>query len=313
MSQKDEDIQTIPHLKTRLQEMDNYEFEHLVADLWERMGWNTEVLQASVDAGIDVIATKETPYPQKKVIQAKRYSSGNTVGGPDIQQYASLKHQEPDADSVIVVTTSSFTTHAHDRAKDLNVKLVDVDALVSMINEVGIDVVRKYIDLTSEKESKSTESASVPDTESGVEEVKTERTPIVEEVKTERTPIYERLPALFWVSVIAVGTVDYAVLAFTRLLASWTSLQPGDIPTVISLPSIIGFVISIAVVPYAVYADNQYIGMQGRRKVAAAVLVVIPVLFVISVFVTSGSSIISDVLALTMPVAGAAYLYYRRA
>lgn len=102
--------------------------------------------QASIDAGIDVVATKEMPYPQKKVIQAKRYGENTTVGGPDIQQYASLKQQVEGADSVIVVTTSEFTSSAQKRARDLNVKLVDGDRLAQLIDEHDAwDLVTKYI------------------------------------------------------------------------------------------------------------------------------------------------------------------------
>jgi hypothetical protein len=53
-------------VKGRLQQVDDYEFEHFMADMWERMGWQCEVSQTFADAGIDVTATKTTPYPQKK-------------------------------------------------------------------------------------------------------------------------------------------------------------------------------------------------------------------------------------------------------
>lgn len=126
--------------------MDEYDFEHFVGDLWERMGWETEVSQASVDAGIDVIATKETPYPQKKVIQAKRYGENTTVGGPDVQQYASLKQQVNGADSVVIVTTSSFTSSAERRAEELNVKLVDGNGLIGIIDDLNArDLVERYM------------------------------------------------------------------------------------------------------------------------------------------------------------------------
>lgn len=131
--------------------MDDYGFEHFVAELWERMGWDTDVSRASNDAGIDVVAEQQTPYPQKKLIQAKRYSDSTTVGGPDIQQYASLRHQDPDTDSVVVVTTSRFTSSAEERAADLNVKLVDGDDLVRMIEDVdAADLVDEYLSLRPE-------------------------------------------------------------------------------------------------------------------------------------------------------------------
>jgi len=143
------EMETLPdadRLRTRLQGMDGYEFEHFVADLWERMGWQTSVSQASNDAGIDVVAEKASPYPQKKVIQAKRYSDSTTVGSPDIQQYASLRHQVADADSVVIVTTSRFTNSAENRAEELNVKLVDGDALIQMIDELdALDLLEEYL------------------------------------------------------------------------------------------------------------------------------------------------------------------------
>lgn len=138
-------------LTSRLQGMDNYDFEHFVADLWERMGWSAQVSQQSNDAGIDVIAEKKTPYPQKAVIQAKRYSDSTTVGGPKIQQYASLKQQVPGADSTIVVTTSSFTSSAEERAKQLNVKTVDGQGLAAMVDELDArDLVSEYLDIPME-------------------------------------------------------------------------------------------------------------------------------------------------------------------
>lgn len=137
-------------LKNRLQRMDNYDFEHFVADLWEIQGWDTEVEQQSGDAEVDVRATRATPYPQKQLIQAKRYQSSTTVGGPDIQQYASLRSQEEGVDAVVIVTTSSFTRSAKERARDLNVKLVDGDKLVSMVNVLHAQhVADKYLNRAS--------------------------------------------------------------------------------------------------------------------------------------------------------------------
>jgi hypothetical protein len=122
--------------KTRLRNIDPIEFEHFVADLWELQGWNTEVSQASNDMGVDVIAERsDGVVDQKVVIQAKRYSEDNKIGRPDIQQYNSLKRQVQDADSVAVVTTSSFSSHAEEWASEHNVKLVDCDDIIGLLRE----------------------------------------------------------------------------------------------------------------------------------------------------------------------------------
>lgn len=120
-------------LLSQLREIDEYEFEKLVADTWEQRGWETTVTTGSSDRGIDIIVKKNNPFKQKHVIQAKRYAEGNKVGSPDIQQYSSLQQQEPNVDSVIIVTTSSFSVQAKEIADDLNVKLVNGRELSQII------------------------------------------------------------------------------------------------------------------------------------------------------------------------------------
>lgn len=113
--------------------MDPYDFEHLVADLWEAKGYETTVSDESGDKGIDVIARR--PHSDETVvIQAKRYAEDNTVGSPEVQQYAALKMQEPYPDTVAIVTTSSFTDQAVEIAADIGLELIDGTALVSQAN-----------------------------------------------------------------------------------------------------------------------------------------------------------------------------------
>jgi transcription elongation factor Elf1 len=121
-----------------LRQMDAYEFEQLVANVWEQRGWDTTVTSGSADRGIDVIAKRASPIRQKQLIQAKRYAESNRIGAPDIQQYSSLKHQESNVDAVVVVTTSSFTSQAQQTATDLNVKLVSGRDLVDMMSDLNI-------------------------------------------------------------------------------------------------------------------------------------------------------------------------------
>lgn len=136
-------------LLDQLQTMDADSFESFVGELWERQGWTTTVSQHSNDAGIDVVATRHDPFEQKHLIQAKRYGPTTTVGSPDIQQYASLKQQVPDADAVVIVTTNRFTTHARDRATELNVKLINGNELITLIDEAdAYDLLKTYLSAT---------------------------------------------------------------------------------------------------------------------------------------------------------------------
>lgn len=114
--------------------MDEYEFEELVADVWEAQGYETTVTSGSSDRGIDVIAEKDGLVGEKVLIQAKRYGEGNKVGSREIREYGSLRRQEENVDAVIVVTTSSFTREAENTAEDLNVKLVDGESLTDSMS-----------------------------------------------------------------------------------------------------------------------------------------------------------------------------------
>lgn len=142
----------------QLRTMDPYDFEHFVADLWEVRGWTTTVSQAAVDQGIDIVATKEDPFPQKQVIQAKRYSNDNTIGSPKIQQYASLRQQEEGADVSVIVTTGQFTQQAENLAQKLNVKLVDAEGLYNLLRETErFDLVLEYSPISVEADVESTD------------------------------------------------------------------------------------------------------------------------------------------------------------
>ncbi|RKD88945.1 restriction endonuclease [Halopiger aswanensis] len=129
-----------------LQQLDGHEFEHFIADLWARRGWNADVTSQSSDKGIDVVATKAFPYPKKVLIQTKRYRDTNSVSGPELQKYASLKQRE-NVDEVVVITTSEFTNQADVIADDFNIKLIDGKTLQRLVGEMSAeDLVATYAD-----------------------------------------------------------------------------------------------------------------------------------------------------------------------
>lgn len=147
-------------IKRQLQQMDPYEFEELVAEIWELQGYQTTVRKGSGDRGIDVEATKQTPAPQKVLIQAKRYADSNKIGVNEVRNYATLYQQVPDADTIVVVTTSSFTSEAERLADDLNVKLVAGDQISQLVikNIESFDGLSEYINTNNSEESVYKES-----------------------------------------------------------------------------------------------------------------------------------------------------------
>ncbi len=137
---------TRPLVRQHLQQMDPERFEHFVADLWERFGWQTRVVGKPGDQGIDVIAT--TADGECQFIQAKRYGPNTTVGSSEVQQYASLRLQaDGDVNQVTIVTTGGYSEQAEAMAPDLEVVLVDGQELVELVLEAGAtELVAVYVD-----------------------------------------------------------------------------------------------------------------------------------------------------------------------
>jgi hypothetical protein len=121
-----------------LDEVEPYEFEQFVADVWEELGYRTEVTSGSQDRAIDVVAEQDTPVKQKMLIQAKAYSEGNRIGSGEVRDYATLYQQDDDVDRVVLVTTSGFTTPAKELAQDLDVAAIDRGDLIGLIDDAGM-------------------------------------------------------------------------------------------------------------------------------------------------------------------------------
>jgi restriction endonuclease Mrr len=114
----------------KLRQLDPYEFEKFVAALWEEMGRETKVEQQSKDGGVDITAkqTQETGDDIVELIQVKRRSEGNTVGEPKVNQYDGVL-QKFEADRMVIVTTSSFTSGAEKKGEKRDLTLVDKEDL----------------------------------------------------------------------------------------------------------------------------------------------------------------------------------------
>jgi restriction system protein len=94
-----------------LLDMTPTEFEHLVRQLFEAMGMQSWVTQASKDDGVDAVAVNEDPvFGGLCVIQAKRYRSA--VGVEPVRALAGVM-EDKHATKGIMVTTSWVTKEGH--------------------------------------------------------------------------------------------------------------------------------------------------------------------------------------------------------
>lgn len=157
-----------------LRQLDPYDFEYLVADLWEEQGYTTTVTDGSNDRGIDVVATKERPVSEKHLIQVKRYAGDNRIGSPEVRKYATLYQQEPDADKVIIVTTSTFTDEATTVAQKLDVELKNGVEVRGLVTDQNSDLIGEYF--PQKKETTQTRNTKYDITETGKTETESSTT-----------------------------------------------------------------------------------------------------------------------------------------
>jgi restriction system protein len=94
-----------------LLDMTPTEFEHLVRQLFEKMGMKSWVTQASKDDGVDAVAVNEDPvFGGLYIIQAKRYRG--PVGVEAVRALAGVM-EDKHATKGILVTTSWVTKDGH--------------------------------------------------------------------------------------------------------------------------------------------------------------------------------------------------------
>ena len=109
----------------RFEELSPAEFEHYVAFMLTKQGYQTYVRGGAGDEGVDVEARKGSEY---LVIQCKRYNRENPVGSKAIQLLFAAIHANQ-ATKGMLVTTSTFTKHAEKYAKHKPMELIDYKAL----------------------------------------------------------------------------------------------------------------------------------------------------------------------------------------
>jgi len=119
--------------RPNLMEITPSEFEALISNLFERMGLDTRLTQASRDGGVDCVAYDPRPiFGGKVVIQAKRYK--HTVGVSAVRDLFGTVQNEG-ASKGILVTTSGYGKAAFDFAGGKPLELLDGSNLLYLLAE----------------------------------------------------------------------------------------------------------------------------------------------------------------------------------
>jgi len=130
-------------------------FEKLVVNLFVKMGYggaqqgSAWVTGRSGDGGIDGVIHEDKLGLDVIYIQAKRWKEGNTVGGPDMQQFVGALATR-NAKKGIFVTASEFTKAAKEVVSQLGheprVVLIDGHKLADLMIDynVGVSIAATY-------------------------------------------------------------------------------------------------------------------------------------------------------------------------
>jgi len=119
-----------------LMDLNPFEFENLVANLFGQMGLESKLTRSSKDGGVDCVAFDKRPVlGGKVVIQAKRYR--HTVGVSAVRDLFGTMMNEG-ANKGILVTTSGYGPDAFNFAKDKPIELIDGGGLLYLLQEIGM-------------------------------------------------------------------------------------------------------------------------------------------------------------------------------
>jgi restriction endonuclease Mrr len=135
------------YLLQKLHRLEPLVFEEFIADLWDQLGWETEVVPVEEDRGADVIATKEDVITRKRAIQVKRRNPDATHALEEVQRYMALALRD-NIDEALFIITGQFTQSARKEAKSSVYELMDGADLTDFVRENGLtNVLDEYVDL----------------------------------------------------------------------------------------------------------------------------------------------------------------------
>jgi HJR/Mrr/RecB family endonuclease len=112
-----------------LREMDPYEFEAYIAELFKKLGYRAEAVGGSHDGGIDVEIEKDGV---KGYIQCKKYIT-STVGVSEVRDFYGALADKIINGQAYFITTNKFTLEAVKFAEDKPIELVDSFGLIKYI------------------------------------------------------------------------------------------------------------------------------------------------------------------------------------
>jgi HJR/Mrr/RecB family endonuclease len=124
----------------QVDELSARDFEYLIAELLQDMGYETVVTQHSKDKGRDILAVLMTPLGRLlTIVECKRYRLNRPVGVEPVQRMLWVADRIDKASSAMLATTSTFTygAKAIEREHRYKLQLRDNQNILSWIRRYG--------------------------------------------------------------------------------------------------------------------------------------------------------------------------------
>lgn len=123
-------------IKRRIRRRSHADFRRLIAEVWEREGWETRI---DHESPAHILASKQTDeVVSREAVQCHCLSKGNRVTVTQIENHAALPAKAV-VDTVVVVTTTEFTDSAKSAGDVPYMTLVDGSDVVALLraNKAG--------------------------------------------------------------------------------------------------------------------------------------------------------------------------------
>jgi restriction system protein len=122
-------------IKDRINELDPYELQDLVAGVLRAMGYKTRIAAPGADRGIDILASPDGfGFEQPRIIVECKHRTRTAMGAQEIRTFLGGRHKD---DKGLYVSTGGFTKDARYEAERASIPttLMDLDQLVDALLE----------------------------------------------------------------------------------------------------------------------------------------------------------------------------------
>lgn len=120
----------------QLRKLSPRQFEDYIANLFQHLGFRTEVVGGSYDGGIDIIATRNG---EKYYIQCKKFITSQVPVGAVRDFYGAIVDRQVYT-KAFFITTNVFTLEAEKFCEDKPIELIDGPKLMEYIRQAGVEV-----------------------------------------------------------------------------------------------------------------------------------------------------------------------------